>query len=66
MDRLEGKIDENGKVLRINFQSDLGSHIRNKYSVTVVPTYLILDEKGMETWRGTTIPSIETMRKLGW
>ena len=66
VDRFEGRIGNNGKVLRINFQSNLGRHVREKYHIKVVPTYVVLDHNGIESWRGTTTPSVSLMESLGW
>ena len=67
VDRLESKLRSRGRVLRIDFRSSLGKYVRQKYDIDVVPTYVIFNAAGTETWRGTgKVPSMETMTSLGW
>ena len=71
VDRLESNL-KNFRVIRVNVSSSLGKYIRQKYHASMVPTFIVFDKNGHETWRDSGgAPKIETilsldLQKLKW
>ena len=41
VDRLERELNNHYSVIRINISSDVGKYVRHKYSVDMVPTFVV-------------------------
>lgn len=51
-------------MLRVSIHAEIGREISARYGFKIVPTFVIFDKDGNETWRGGLIPSREKVLGL--
>ena len=57
VDRLESRIKDECKVVRISVHSELCTYIKNEFGSNTVPTFLFFDSKGREHLRKYSVPT---------
>lgn len=67
VDRLEHKLKNHYRVIRIDVNSDLGKYISKKYQRGVVPTFIVFDKGGTEVWRHSgNVPKPEKILEIAF
>ena len=62
VDRLESMIKDHVSIIRLDVRSEAGKYLRAKYSTGLVPTFIVFDSTGNETWRHSgSVPSFQTI-----
>ena len=59
VDRLQIKLADRFKVIRINIHSEFGISLSRKYLTSTVPSFLIFDSSGKEVERFHKVPEYE-------
>jgi len=59
VDRLQIKLADRFKVIRINIHSEFGISLSRKYLTRTVPSFLIFDSSGKEVERFHKVPEYE-------
>ena len=59
VDRLQTKLGERFRVIRINIHSQFGISLTKKYLTRTVPSFLIFDANGKEVKRLHKVPKYE-------
>ena len=53
MDGIEKKVEGQAQVVRFNIQNPLGKQIAERYKARLVPTFVVFNKSGKETWRAS-------------
>jgi hypothetical protein len=59
--RLEDRLGERADVLRVSIHTAVGGQLAERYAFEFTPLFVVLDGAGGEIWRGSSVPSIETV-----
>jgi len=57
VDGIEREAAGKAHVLRLDIHTALGSAMGEKYGVEFVPTFIVFDGSGQETWRSIVLPA---------
>jgi hypothetical protein len=58
VDQLEADLGKRAEVLRVSIFTTTGRKVMTDLNVSAVPTFVVLDGKAKEVWRGESVPSI--------
>jgi hypothetical protein len=57
--QLEADLGTNAEVLRVSIVTPIGRKLASELSVAEVPSFVVLDDQGNETWRGSRVPQTD-------
>ncbi|PZC50913.1 MAG: hypothetical protein DK304_000398 [Chloroflexi bacterium] len=65
MDRLEKQLSDVFDFIRVETSSNLGKYVKESYTSTIVPTFIVLDREAKEKLRTIgRVPRLETLVSL--
>lgn len=57
VDTLIPQIDDQFNILRVDIHTDFGRALREKYTFSFTPEFVLFDDRGQEVWRAHVPPS---------
>lgn len=63
VDALIADIEGDYNVLRVNIHTDAGRELRERLGFSFTPEFVVLDARGVEVWRGHTVPTLNDLQR---
>lgn len=57
VERLVAEIDDQFNILRVDIHTNFGRALREKYTFSFTPEFVLFDTQGQEVWRAHVLPS---------
>ena len=64
VDQIATDLGEDFNIIRVDIHTDAGRVLRDRYSFTYTPEFILFDNEGQELWRGHTPPFEEQISQV--
>lgn len=61
VNRLEDRLGDRADMLRVSIHTAIGSALADRYAFEYTPLFIVFDAQGDEIWRGSSVPSLDTV-----
>ena len=61
VNRLQDRLGDRADMLRVSIHTSVGKILAERYAFEFTPLFIVLDGQGHEIWRGSTVPSVDTV-----